>query len=729
MSSLKIKYGEGYGYDGRLNDIRKKEYGFVGDEVYLDHAGTALYAKSLIERHGKELTTSLFGNPHSRSASSERSTEMVERARLAVLRMFRASSAVYTVVFTANASAAAKLVGEGMSTIDEETHYAYLEDSHTSLVGLRNMAHSYTPVGFCQMESMLDELGSGLHYNGKSTHVISWPAQSNFSGQRYPTRQWLSTLSQIQSGTKQIYTVLDAAAISSTLPPDLSGSLVPDFVLISFYKIFGYPDLGALIVRKEAGEEFFKNRRYFGGGTVEGLTARNSFNPRHSELSAQLEDGTLPFHSILALSIALQVHQLLYISFGHISKHTSVLAQYLYDGLTNLKHQNGQPLCEIYCLEKTSSMPYLDPTSQGPILTFNLKDEDGSWIGYSDFDRIANSCNIHIRTGTLCNSGSTAHFVGISENEIMDNHAKGHVCGDDRDVINDKPTGAIRVSLGACSDVNDVMKLVECLRDYYIKEASLSDVEMSTGPTTHLGNEVGYVSDITLFPIKSCGGFHVPRHQRWQVNQEGLKWDREFCLVNRINMTILTLKKHPKMALIKPIIDEESQAMVVKDKCNSESLYISLKSKSSVDEKQNLISARICGDDISVIVYNSKEVVEFFTEILGIDCTIARFSEVTKDNCLSTRFHKPHLNGPLDYDQEKNTQFSSTPIPIAMTNSSPLLLISNPSVKQLQKDGQIDNVDPRIFRGNIVIDGKNLQGYAEDSWNDIKIGGYKFNVS
>jgi molybdenum cofactor sulfurtransferase len=39
----------------------------------------------------------------------------------------------------------------------------------------------------------------------------------------------------------------------------------PDFTCLSLYKIFGFPDIGALVVRKESGH-ILTLRRYFGGG-------------------------------------------------------------------------------------------------------------------------------------------------------------------------------------------------------------------------------------------------------------------------------------------------------------------------------------------------------------------------------------------------------------------------------------------------------------------------------
>ena len=60
--------------------------------------------------------------------------------------------------------------------------------------------------------------------------------------------------------------LLDAAAFVPTSKLDLS-EVKPDFVPISFYKMFGYPTgLGALIARREALAKL--HRPWFAGGTI-----------------------------------------------------------------------------------------------------------------------------------------------------------------------------------------------------------------------------------------------------------------------------------------------------------------------------------------------------------------------------------------------------------------------------------------------------------------------------
>ena len=75
------------------------------------------------------------------------------------------------------------------------------------------------------------------------------------TGQQW-SLDWCKHVNAIrQSRGKHVYTLFDAAALASTSPLDLSDeAAAPDFTTVSFYKIFGFPDLGALVVRKASAD-------------------------------------------------------------------------------------------------------------------------------------------------------------------------------------------------------------------------------------------------------------------------------------------------------------------------------------------------------------------------------------------------------------------------------------------------------------------------------------------
>ncbi|KAL0562576.1 hypothetical protein V5O48_019510, partial [Marasmius crinis-equi] len=81
-----------------------------------------------------------MGNTHSVSNSSTLSLKHVDEARSAILAFFNAPPD-YTVVFTANASGALKLVGEAYPFTREST-YVLGTDSHNSVHGIREFAAS-----------------------------------------------------------------------------------------------------------------------------------------------------------------------------------------------------------------------------------------------------------------------------------------------------------------------------------------------------------------------------------------------------------------------------------------------------------------------------------------------------------------------------------------------------------------------------------------------------------
>src|SRR5215472_954710 len=96
--------------DAYFPALRAREFSRLDQTgcAYLDYGGSGLYAESLIRADAERLLHAVDGNPHSDLHMAER----IECARLDVLRWLEADPLDYTVVFTANATAAIRLVGE-----------------------------------------------------------------------------------------------------------------------------------------------------------------------------------------------------------------------------------------------------------------------------------------------------------------------------------------------------------------------------------------------------------------------------------------------------------------------------------------------------------------------------------------------------------------------------------------------------------------------------------------
>lgn len=286
------------------------------------------------------------------------------------------------------------------------------------------------------------------------------------------------------------YTLLDAAALATTAPLDLSdAATAPDFTAVSFYKIFGFPNIGALIVRKASGH-VLNNRRYFGGGTVDMIITINDtwHAKKDATIHDRLEDGTLPFHSIFALDHCMNVHERLYgpNPMKFISMHTAQLGRKLYEGLSKLTHSNGTPVARIY---KDANAIYGDPTVQGATIAFNVQRPDGSLVGFEEVEEAADERQIYVRSGSLCNPGGVATYLEWSPAEMRAAYAGGHRCANPKQIVFGKATGVVRVSLGAMSVSADVTTLLDFLEEVYVDQFSVVDPKAADLASLHTAQE------------------------------------------------------------------------------------------------------------------------------------------------------------------------------------------------------------------------------------------------
>ena len=422
--------------------------------TYLDHAGATLYAKSQLAAHLSDLTSNLYGNPHSHNPSSQLTADTVNYVRELVLHHFNTTLSQYEVIFTSSCTGSLKLLSEsfpwkwcaysnlclqaktqcppGPSYADfdccagtsrrevlyipqcdgyylgnggggggregEEggiegggggregegggeggegeggegeggegegerggrerggeggrgregeredrgrgfeggeavgSVFCYLEDNHTSVVGVREVAAHHGATIVCTTEQhivdsfqpttqpmsvsasasatnshhkalsgratlsstsnseqqqpsiqQVDIASHSAHLSSAPFHLFAYPAQSNFSGRKYP----LSWTKDVPSGRVCVtglhhnirgtwLVLLDAASHISTSPLDLS-EYPAHFVTLSFYKMFGFPTgLGALLVRANCAQLLCKE--YYGGGTVVATISRKRFH-------------------------------------------------------------------------------------------------------------------------------------------------------------------------------------------------------------------------------------------------------------------------------------------------------------------------------------------------------------------------------------------------------------------------------------------------------------------
>ena len=289
-----------------IDDLRAKDYSRLDrtGHVYLDYTGSGLYAESQLRRHQGMLVDGVFGNPHSRNPTSLASTGMVEAARLSVREFFRASAEEYEVIFTANASGALKLVGESYP-FAPGSRFLLTYDNHNSVNGIREFARAraasvtYLSVGARELRMDPDTVRAELARPlSSAANLFAYPAQSNFSGVQHPL-EWID-----EAHERGWDVILDAAAFVPTNRLDLS-VIKPDFVPLSFYKMFGYPTgVGALIARRSALSKLV--RPWFAGGTITIASVQGEGWHHLAPGAAGFEDGTADFLNLPAVTIGLE---------------------------------------------------------------------------------------------------------------------------------------------------------------------------------------------------------------------------------------------------------------------------------------------------------------------------------------------------------------------------------------------------------------------------------------
>ncbi|XP_018567860.1 molybdenum cofactor sulfurase 3 isoform X2 [Anoplophora glabripennis] len=575
--------------------------------------------------------------------------------------------------------------------------------------------------------------------NTDSNSLFVFPAQCNFSGSKYPL-SWIDKVkngalnSFIKEKSTNWYVVLDAASYISTNNLDLN-KYKPDFVPISFYKMFGYPTgIGALLVKKTS--ENLLVKKYFGGGTIfMALSSKNVMVPR-SSMQERFEDGTLPFLSILAIKHGFDTINRLNLNFDLISQHTFSLAQYVYRNLLLMHHSNGNPVVVLY-----HDTVFSNRDHQGGIVNFNLLRPNGDFIGYSEVSHMSNLHGIQIRTGCSCNPGACQRFLKLSTDDVKKHFDAGHVCGDQHDLVDNYPTGSVRISFGYMTTQEDADKLLNMIENCFISQPVIRKLprtwhNMQTAyEKLYLGkseteNEtetkilsksnlsacisnhntdcykeapVGKLQQILVYPIKSCGAFSAENN--WIITSKGLKYDREWMITGPTGVC-LTQKHNKNLCLIKPTIDLKEKILKLKFKGQPD-FELNLMEPSNQEKKAYLCQSKVCGDRIQ-----------------GWDCG----DEVS--DWLSETLRTPGLRllHQCHFDEEISGRIlkNETSSQLSLANKAQYLLINSKSVEWLmQKIPENELIEDKYsviqrFRPNLVVN-------FSQPFQENKYGGFLFN--
>ena len=685
-----------------------------GGTTYLDHAGACPAAPQLLEAAFRTLQRGgPRGNPHSGFGG-----EAVHRARALTLALLNAPPGEYRCVFTSGATGALKLVAEAFPWSAGST-FAHTLQNHSSVLGMRQTAAQRgarctalevagPPDGPFAFRSLGDGAAGWRDREPKAApaeSLFAYPAECNFSGAKLGPElaRQVKRGQGVPAGTRW-WTLVDAAKACGTDPPDLSAHAA-DFTVLSYYKIFGYPSgLGALVVHRRALDLLHKP--YFGGGTVDVALPDSGFYRRRNSAEG-FEDGTLAFLEIEALPLGFRLVERL--TFPAILRHCQHLTRYACHEMHGLKHFNGDRLCRIYGNHLVDGKVFESDRRQGPVVAFNLRHADGTWVGYKKVERLAETYGIQLRTGCMCNPGACMKYVGLTGERMLQNFHAGHVCGDGVDVLEGRPTGAIRVSFGYYNAERDVQRLVGFLRDHFLQTAPQAELsaDFSDGEGA---DRRPYLKALYVYPIKSCGAAEA---RAWPLRGGAFLHDRRWAVVDSSGK-LMTQKRYPAMANVVPTVD--LAAGTVRLACRGRAGGVTFRIGAAEEggdggdgdgDGSAEMDVRVCGRTEGSRRARYAGADAWLGEVLGVRCYLV-------EAC-------PGGGGaPANGPESVRGRY---------TNQAQVLVFSEATVAGLnafirERSGAPSEIEPAQFRPNLVVGG--CPPHAEECWEAFTVGGVAF---
>jgi selenocysteine lyase/cysteine desulfurase len=434
-----------------FDDLRSREFARLDEQdiAYLDFAAAGLYGASQAEAFAARLRDGVYGNPHSEHGPSRASEADLLAARRVTLAHFDADPNLYDICFTANASAAIKLVAESYP-FGPGRGLMLSADNHNSVNGMREYAwRADAPVATLPLDAdlRLDDPVARLRYFSArhGSGLFAYPVQSNFSGVRHPL--------DLAADAQQLgFDVLIDAA-GCCIAGDISLRRYPvQFLAFSHYKVFGLPTgVGALIVRRDALNRL--KRPWFAGGTVDFVSIEHD---RHqlSQGHAGFEDGTPSFLNAGAILDGFEFLRRLPVM-DLQARLMRLTAQFI-SRASALSHRDGAPLVRIY------GPPTMN--ARGGTVAFNLLARNGDPIPYQRVEHAAREAGIAIRGGCFCNPGAAERAFDFSRydmNACLDALAGNFtIAGLQSKLGSRAAVGALRLSVGVPTNNRDIDRAI-----------------------------------------------------------------------------------------------------------------------------------------------------------------------------------------------------------------------------------------------------------------------------
>lgn len=200
------------------------------------------------------------------------------------------------------------------------------------------------------------------------------------------------------------------------------------------------------------------------------------------------------------------------------------------------------------------------------------------------------------------------------------------------------------------------------------------------------------LSEITIYPVKSCAGFSVPETQ---LDRFGPAGDRRWMVVAP-DGGFLTQRELPGMALLEVRTEPGG-------------IGLSFQDRQIVVHEPGPQSAsalvRVWGDSVPALDAG-EDSAAWLSDVLGRPCRLV------------------HM--PQDSVRMVDGAFASEGETVGFADGFPLLLISRSSLDELNRRLSRP-VNMNRFRPNLVVTG--CAAHAEDEWRRIRIGAVEFDVA
>ena len=428
-----------FNYPKDLMKLRKSAFRHLKNTTYLDYTGAGVYMDQAIKEYQEDLI-------HNFHDENDRKKEMNE-IRMEVLKFLDADPNVYECIFVQSATQALKLVGENFPW-KPSSKYIFTRYNHNSVLGIRKYVLN-SGASFNAVHSPKDVYN--FEYSKNAYNLLAFPLEENFAGKKFPPSE-VQNILQNKTLRENWFIYGDAAAYLPTNPLSLTKDDY-DAICISFYKIIGFPNTGALVIKKKF-LDILKKQTFLANSVNFTSLSANQFKLN------SFEDDEPPFN--LNLGVKYGLKYLNKIGMKNIQKHTTYLTERLYKGLSKMSHSNGISAIRIYGNHE-QGIDY-----QGAIVAFNVMRTAESSYGYFEFVKAASEAGFHLRGGCHCNPGACFENVGLEEQKVKKYFQAKTTCGDENDVVDDVPLGAVRASLGWASTEQDVDSFLKWVAQNYV---------------------------------------------------------------------------------------------------------------------------------------------------------------------------------------------------------------------------------------------------------------------